>query len=70
MLAVQVRGAVAPFRDLCGPSDIKLAAALRPKSLRALFATPVVQNAVHCTDLDDDGLLECNYFFNLLHGLA
>ena len=69
-LAVQIRSDVASFREFCGPADIKLAQALRPKSLRATFGTSVVKNAVHCTDLEEDGFLECNYFFNVLQGLA
>jgi nucleoside-diphosphate kinase len=31
---------------------------LRPRTLRALFGVDKVQNAVHCTDLPEDGLLE------------
>lgn len=69
-LAVQIRSDVASFREFCGPADIKLAQALRPKSLRATFGKSVVKNAVHCTDLDEDGFLECNYYFNVLQGLA
>lgn len=68
-LAVQIRSDVASFRELCGPSDIKLAQTLRPKSLRAGFGTSIVRNAVHCTDLEEDGFLECNYFFNVLQGV-
>ena len=70
VVAVQVRAAVADLREFCGPVDITLAKTLRPKSLRAAFGSSVVKNAVHCTDLDDDGFLECNYFFNVLAGLA
>ncbi|NXK89646.1 NDK7 kinase, partial [Formicarius rufipectus] len=46
------------FRDFCGPSDPELARLLRPGTLRALFGKDKVQNAVHCTDLPEDGLLE------------
>jgi hypothetical protein len=28
-----------------------------------------VRNAVHCTDLEDDGELECRYFFETLASL-
>jgi nucleoside-diphosphate kinase len=69
-LAVQVRAHPGDFRDFCGPCDVLLARTLRPKSIRALFGESVVKNAVHCTDLDDDGRLECNYFFNVLQGLC
>jgi len=29
-----------------------------------------VQNAVHCTDLPEDGVLEVEYFFRLLQSYA
>ncbi|NWV28072.1 NDK7 kinase, partial [Origma solitaria] len=46
------------FRDFCGPSDPELARHLRPGTLRAVFGKDKIQNAVHCTDLPEDGLLE------------
>ncbi|NWR85990.1 NDK7 kinase, partial [Furnarius figulus] len=46
------------FRDFCGPSDPELARQLRPGTLRAVFGKDKIQNAVHCTDLPEDGLLE------------
>jgi hypothetical protein len=36
----------------------ELARKLRPSTLRAKFGKTKVQNAVHCTDLPEDGLLE------------
>lgn len=36
----------------------ELARELRPNTLRAKFGKTKVQNAVHCTDLPEDGLLE------------
>ena len=69
-LALMIRSPVADFRDLAGPSDVQLAKALRPKSIRANFGESNVKNAIHCTDLDDDGELECNYFFTILRGIA
>lgn len=41
---------------------------LRPKSIRAHFGVDRVENAVHCTDLVEDGVLEVEYFFKLLIG--
>ena len=35
-------------------------------SLRALYGTSKVKNAVHCTDLPEDGALEVDYFFSLI----
>jgi nucleoside-diphosphate kinase len=53
-------------RDLAGPFDVIVAREIRPQSLRAQFGYNRVRNAVHCTDLPEDGLLECNFFFNTL----
>lgn len=36
----------------------EIARHLRPRTLRALFGVDKVRNAVHCTDLPEDGLLE------------
>jgi hypothetical protein len=36
----------------------ELARKLRPNTLRAKFGKTKVHNAVHCTDLPEDGLLE------------
>lgn len=57
---------VEPFRQLCGPADPEVAAALRPHSLRARFGVDKNRNAVHCTDLPEDAPLEVNYFFRIL----
>ncbi|XP_064376790.1 nucleoside diphosphate kinase homolog 7 isoform X2 [Dromaius novaehollandiae] len=54
------------FRDFCGPSDPEIARHLRPGTLRAVFGKNKIQNAVHCTDLPEDGLLEVQYFFKIL----
>ncbi|KPP73842.1 Nucleoside diphosphate kinase 7-like [Scleropages formosus] len=54
------------FREFCGPADPEIARHLRPNTLRALYGKNKVQNAVHCTDLPDDGVLEVQYFFKIL----
>ncbi|XP_044297492.1 nucleoside diphosphate kinase 7 isoform X2 [Varanus komodoensis] len=46
------------FRAFCGPSDPEIARYLRPGTLRAIYGKNKIQNAVHCTDLPEDGLLE------------
>uniref|UniRef100_A0A5F8H045 Nucleoside diphosphate kinase homolog 7 n=1 Tax=Monodelphis domestica TaxID=13616 RepID=A0A5F8H045_MONDO len=46
------------FREFCGPADPEIARHLRPGTLRAIFGKSRIQNAVHCTDLPEDGLLE------------
>lgn len=57
---------VAAFRQLCGPVDPEIGRVLRPHSIRAQFGVDRVKNAIHCTDLLDDGELETNYFFSVL----
>jgi nucleoside-diphosphate kinase len=46
------------FREFCGPHDPAIAKALRPSSIRSIFGEDRVKNAVHCTDLEEDGVLE------------
>jgi len=66
VMEVRQKDAVATFRKLVGPHDPEVAKHLRPKTLRAIFGKDRVKNAVHCTDLPEDGLLEVEYFFNIL----
>ena len=54
------------FRALCGPHDPDIAKTLRPKTIRANFGLDRVRNSVHCTDLPEDGVLECEFFFKVL----
>lgn len=72
-LAIMITGSsgdtVSEFRDFAGPFDPKLAKLLRPKSLRAKFGLDCIYNAVHCTDLPDDGQMECDYIFQTLASL-
>lgn len=44
----------------------EVAKQLRPNSLRSLFGITKVENAVHCTDLEEDTVLEVEYFFKIL----
>ena len=66
-LALEIRqeNAVRSFRELCGPMDPEIAKNLRPKTIRARFGHDRVRNAVHCTDLPEDGPLECEYWFSI-----
>lgn len=57
---------VEALRNVCGPADPEIAKALRPNSIRARFGQDKVNNAVHCTDLAEDGPLESEYFFSVL----
>lgn len=67
-IAIAIRAQDAPkaFRDFSGPADPEIACHLRPRSLRALYGKTKIKNAVHCTDLPTDGLLEVEYFFKIL----
>lgn len=58
---------VTTFREFCGPNSPQLARLVRPNSLRAKFgANSCVENGVHCTELSDDGVMECNFFFQTM----
>lgn len=67
-LALEVRGenVVSHLRELAGPHDTEIAKELRPDSLRARFGVDKIRNAVHVTDLTEDGELEVQYFFRIL----
>ena len=67
-LEIRQENAVQAFRELCGPIDPEIGRTLRPNTIRARFGFDRVQNAVHCTDLPEDGVLECEYFFNVMQG--
>lgn len=54
------------FRTFIGPSDPDMARQLRPNTIRAVFGENKVKNAVHVTDLPEDGVLEVEYFFKIL----
>jgi len=61
---------VLALRELCGAHDPEIASHLHQGSLRALFGENKTKNAVHCTDLPEDGPLEVEYFFSILPGIA
>ena len=63
-LEVRQEDVVNKLRALVGPHDPEIAKVLRPNTIRALFGKDRVRNAVHCTDLPEDGVIECDYFFN------
>jgi nucleoside-diphosphate kinase len=54
---------VEALRMLCGAHDPAVAASVEPDSIRALFGESRVKNAVHCSDLTEDGPSEVHYFF-------
>jgi len=45
--------------------DPEIAKNLRPNTLRARFGIDRCRNAVHCTDLPEDGTLETEYWFSI-----
>lgn len=68
-IAMEIRGpgdVVSDFRKFCGPADPEIARSIRKDSLRALFGEDKIMNGVHCTDLSEDGVLETEFFFNIL----
>ena len=66
MMEVRQENVVNTFRNLCGPHDPEIAKHLRPKSIRSQFGSDRVANAIHCTDLPEDGVIECEYFFSIM----
>lgn len=67
-VALEITGedAHSMFREFAGPADPEIARHLRPDTLRAKFGQDKIKNAVHCTDLPDDAILEVEYFFKIL----
>lgn len=66
VLEIKAEDAVSGLRKLCGPHNPVDAQNMNPKSIRARFGVSLKENAVHCTDLPEDGPIECEYFFTLL----
>ncbi|CDJ65550.1 nucleoside diphosphate kinase 7, putative [Eimeria necatrix] len=68
VVALQLEGpdAVARLRRLAGPHDPEICRCLHPSTLRAKLGTDIPRNGLHCTDLKEDGALECSYFFELM----
>lgn len=71
-LALEIRArandedVVSVFRDYVGPVDPAVARTLRPDSIRAKYGVSRIRNAIHSTDLPEDGELESEYFFRIL----
>lgn len=57
---------VSAFRNLCGPYDFELAKTLKPDTLRAKFGSKESKCVIHCTDLEEDAVLESQFFFKIL----
>lgn len=54
------------FRDFVGPADPEIGRLIRKTTLRAQYGVDKIRNAVHCTDLAEDTVLEVDYFFKIL----
>ena len=66
VMEIRQENVVKELRKLVGPLDPEIAKNLRPGSLRAKYGIDRVKNAIHCTDLEEDGVMECEYFFSLI----
>lgn len=51
---------------MVGPCDPEIAKFLRPNTIRSKFGLDRVCNGVHCTDMAEDGVIECEYFFSIM----
>lgn len=67
---VRAENSVGALRAVCGPHDPEICRVLFPNTIRAHFGIDRVRNAVHCTDLEEDGPLESEFFFSLLRNKA
>lgn len=66
VMEVRNENVVKNLRELVGPHDPEIAKIIRPNTIRSIFGKDRVRNSVHCTDLEEDGVLEVQYFFELL----
>jgi len=66
VMEVRQENAVQALRKIIGPHDPEIARHSHPGTIRAKYGIDRVNNAVHCTDLVEDGVLECEYFFSIL----
>eukprot|EP00388_Colpodella_angusta_P048082 GDKK01075056.1.p1 GENE.GDKK01075056.1~~GDKK01075056.1.p1 ORF type:complete len:228 (+),score=18.66 GDKK01075056.1:57-686(+) len=65
-LEVRSENAVPALRAVCGPHDPEVCHILFPHTIRSQFGEDRCKNAVHCTDLPEDGPLESEFFFDLM----
>lgn len=53
------------MKVLCGPADPDMARIVAPDSIRAVFGISSIFNAIHVTELEEEGPRECHYAFGL-----
>ncbi|XP_020893204.1 thioredoxin domain-containing protein 3 homolog isoform X2 [Exaiptasia diaphana] len=58
-----VEGVIDSFRELIGPKDVNIAKEEAPESLRAIYGTDTVMNAVHGCDSSESAARELAFFF-------
>lgn len=63
ILQVRQQDVVRKLRELVGPADPAIARKVAPTCLRSRFGIDRARNAIHCTDLEEDGIRDCEYFF-------
>jgi nucleoside-diphosphate kinase len=61
VLALSRENAVAHLRSVIGATDSTKA---EPGTIRRLYGTDLSENAVHGSDSDVNGRIECSYFFS------
>ena len=55
------------LKSLCGCYDPEVGAKRgESNTLRQMFGIDKARNAVHCTDVKEEAILECEYFFVLM----
>jgi nucleoside-diphosphate kinase len=57
---------VTEFRKFVGPYEPGIGKQIFPMAIRSVYGYDWVHNALHCTDLPEDGPMESDYFFNIL----
>jgi len=57
---------VKEFRKFVGPYEPGIGKQIFPMAIRSIYGYDWVHNALHCTDLPEDGPMESDYFFNIL----
>lgn len=70
-IAIALQGdhlTVQAARKIVGPHDPQIAKSIRSNTLRSIFGKDKVKNAFHCTDLEEDGQIECEFFFSIMQG--
>jgi nucleoside-diphosphate kinase len=65
-MELRAENSVQALRAVCGPHDPEICRVLYPNTIRGELGIDRVRNAVHCTDLPEDGPLESEFFFKLL----